>query len=168
MPQKFEFSPVGMVCSPVVEPADDNAWGGVKCRIDLDSSRFIPDCLMGLADFSHVEVVFLFLRGSDFLVFPVASTFCRVVCKLGLRSTTNSSPGTPRSIRMLNKPPYSWRLGPSMATLQLMMRGKKRSSPPASFRTAASSSGAVSMLRNVICGASVIGPPAGVTRLIRL
>src|ERR1019366_9858850 len=126
MPQKFEFSPVGMVCSPVVEPADDNAWGGVKCRIDLDSSRFTPDCLMGLADFSHVEVVFLFLRGSDFLVFPVASTFCRVVCKLGLRSTTSSSPGTPRSIRMLNKPPYSWRLGPSMATLQLMMRGKKR------------------------------------------
>jgi tRNA-Thr(GGU) m(6)t(6)A37 methyltransferase TsaA len=61
MPQKLEFNPIGMVHSPVVEPADD-IWGGVKCRIDLDSSQFAPDCLLGLADFSHVEVVFLFHR----------------------------------------------------------------------------------------------------------
>jgi len=44
-----------------MDPADD-IWGGVQCRIDLDSSRFTPDCLLGLADFSHVEVVFLFHR----------------------------------------------------------------------------------------------------------
>ena len=61
MPQQFEFSPIGKVHSPVVEPADD-IWAGVKCRIDLDSSRFTPDFLVGLADFSHVEVVFLFHR----------------------------------------------------------------------------------------------------------
>jgi tRNA-Thr(GGU) m(6)t(6)A37 methyltransferase TsaA len=64
MPQQFVLSPIGMVHSPVVEPLDDT-WGGVKCRIDLDSSRFTPDCLLGLADFSHVEVVFLFHRVPD-------------------------------------------------------------------------------------------------------
>ena len=63
MPQ-LEFNPIGMVHSPVVEPGDD-IWGGVKCRIDLDSSRFTPDCLLGLADFSHVEVVFLFHRVAE-------------------------------------------------------------------------------------------------------
>src|ERR1017187_1084086 len=61
MPQQIEFSPIGMVHSPVVEPVND-IWGGVKCRIDLDPSRFTPDCLLGLADFSHVEVVFFFHR----------------------------------------------------------------------------------------------------------
>jgi tRNA (Thr-GGU) A37 N-methylase len=48
-----------MVRSPVEEPVDD-VWGGVKCRIDLDASRFTSDCLSGLAEFSHVEIVFLF------------------------------------------------------------------------------------------------------------
>jgi tRNA (adenine37-N6)-methyltransferase len=61
MPQSIEFSPIGIVHSPVVEPVDD-IWGGVQCRIDLDSSRFTPDCLAGLADFSHVEVIFFFHR----------------------------------------------------------------------------------------------------------
>ena len=55
----FEISPIGTVHSPVAEPVDD-VWGGVKCRIDLDASRFTPECLAGLAAFSHVEVVFLF------------------------------------------------------------------------------------------------------------
>jgi tRNA (adenine37-N6)-methyltransferase len=61
MPQSIEFSPIGIVHSPVVEPVDD-IWGGVQCRIDLDSSRFAPDSLAGLADFSHVEVIFFFHR----------------------------------------------------------------------------------------------------------
>ena len=46
MPQQIEFSPIGMVHSPVVEAVND-IWDGVKCRIDLDSSRFTPDCLSG-------------------------------------------------------------------------------------------------------------------------
>lgn len=45
----------------VTEPVDD-IWGGLESRIDLDSSRFTPDCLQGLGDFSHVEVVFFFHR----------------------------------------------------------------------------------------------------------
>jgi tRNA (adenine37-N6)-methyltransferase len=61
MPRQIAFDPIGVIHSPVVEPVDD-IWGGVKCRIDLDASRFTPDCLMGLADFSHVEVVFFFHR----------------------------------------------------------------------------------------------------------
>lgn len=61
MPQQIALSPIGIVHSPVVEPVDD-IWGGVKCRIDLDASQFQPDCLLGLADFSHVEVVFFFHR----------------------------------------------------------------------------------------------------------
>jgi len=64
MPQHIEFSPIGMVHSPVVEAVDD-IWGGVKCRIDLDSSRFTPDCLLGLADFSHVEIIFFFHRVTE-------------------------------------------------------------------------------------------------------
>lgn len=56
---KFEFRPIGTVRSRLEKPVDDD-WGCVESRIDLDGSRFTPDCLLGLADFSHVEVVFLF------------------------------------------------------------------------------------------------------------
>jgi tRNA-Thr(GGU) m(6)t(6)A37 methyltransferase TsaA len=55
----LEFSPVGIVHSPVKQPVDD-VWGGVRCRIDLDATRFTPDSLSGMAEFSHIEVVFLF------------------------------------------------------------------------------------------------------------
>lgn len=60
----FEFVPVGVVHSPIVEPVDD-VWCGVTCRIDLDKSRFTPDSLWGLSEFSHVEVVFVFHRVAD-------------------------------------------------------------------------------------------------------
>jgi len=56
---QFEFSQIGTVHSPIDDPVDD-VWGGVKCCIDLDASRFTADCLLGLGDFSHVEVVFFF------------------------------------------------------------------------------------------------------------
>lgn len=61
MTRHIEFSPIGVVHSPALEPVA-NVWGGIKCRIDLDSSRFTPECLRGLGDFSHVEVVFFFHR----------------------------------------------------------------------------------------------------------
>ena len=60
----FEFVPVGVVHSSISEPVDD-VWGGVTCRIDLDDSRFTPDCLLGLSEFSHVEVGFVFHRVTD-------------------------------------------------------------------------------------------------------
>ncbi|HEY1755695.1 MAG TPA: SAM-dependent methyltransferase [Bryobacteraceae bacterium] len=61
MPPAYEVHPIGIVRSPIVNPVDD-IWGDVTCRIDLTPSRFTPDCLAGLADFSHLEIVFLFHR----------------------------------------------------------------------------------------------------------
>lgn len=60
-PQEIRFNPIGVIHSPALARVDD-VWGGVKCRIDLDSSQFTPDCLVGLDDFSHIEVVFFFHR----------------------------------------------------------------------------------------------------------
>jgi tRNA-Thr(GGU) m(6)t(6)A37 methyltransferase TsaA len=61
----FEVKPIGWVRSPVREPLDD-VWGGVSARIEIDASRFTPDCLAGLDEFSHIEVVFLFDRVEEF------------------------------------------------------------------------------------------------------
>src|SRR6266513_2489551 len=61
MPSHFTFTAVGIVHSPIREPLDD-VWGGVTSRIELDSSRFAPDCLKGLDEFSHVEIAFTFHR----------------------------------------------------------------------------------------------------------
>lgn len=61
MLQPVELRPIGIVRSPVAEPKDD-IWGGVTCHVELDSSRFTPECLLGLTDFSHVEIIFLFHR----------------------------------------------------------------------------------------------------------
>src|SRR5437762_12725497 len=64
MASHFTFTAVGIVHSPIREPLDD-VWGGVTSRIELDSSRFAPDCLKGLDEFSHVEIVFTFHRIPD-------------------------------------------------------------------------------------------------------
>jgi tRNA (Thr-GGU) A37 N-methylase len=60
----LESIPIGLVHSPITDPIDD-AWGGVTCRIDLDAARFTPDCLLGIAGFSHIEIVFLFDRVAE-------------------------------------------------------------------------------------------------------
>jgi len=49
--------PVGWVRSPQRSPRED-FWGGVISEIQLDESRFTPDALAGLGEFSHVEVLF--------------------------------------------------------------------------------------------------------------
>ena len=56
--------PIGVVRSPIDRP-DDDLWGGLTSRVELDASRFAPDCLAGLQEFSHVEIVFVFDRVSD-------------------------------------------------------------------------------------------------------
>jgi tRNA-Thr(GGU) m(6)t(6)A37 methyltransferase TsaA len=58
-PDAFEMRPIGRVTSSRVGRLDDD-WGDVRSVIHLDGDRFGPDALMGLDDFSHVEVVFLF------------------------------------------------------------------------------------------------------------
>jgi tRNA (Thr-GGU) A37 N-methylase len=40
--------------------ADDDGWDQVAARIELDTTQFGPEALLGLAAFSHVEVLFYF------------------------------------------------------------------------------------------------------------
>jgi tRNA-Thr(GGU) m(6)t(6)A37 methyltransferase TsaA len=50
--------PIGFVSAPRPH-AEDDFWGGEEACITL-VEPFTPDALQGLADFSHVEVLFLF------------------------------------------------------------------------------------------------------------
>jgi tRNA (Thr-GGU) A37 N-methylase len=52
------IEPIGVVEGGRAEPIDDN-WADVEAAIVLDE-RFPTDALAGLADFSHVDVVFVF------------------------------------------------------------------------------------------------------------
>lgn len=56
----FEVEPIGHVEAARAH-LDDDYWGGEESCIVL-ASRFTPEALQGLADFSHVEVLFLFDR----------------------------------------------------------------------------------------------------------
>lgn len=60
----FSVEAVGHVRGGRAEAADDD-WGPVRARIALDTRRFGPEALEGLADFSHAEVVFLFHKVGD-------------------------------------------------------------------------------------------------------
>ncbi len=61
----FVLEAVGHVRGGRAEAIDD-AWGASRARIELDATRFTSAALIGLADFSHVEVIFLFDRvGED-------------------------------------------------------------------------------------------------------
>ncbi|MBD8057593.1 SAM-dependent methyltransferase [Cellulomonas sp. JH27-2] len=52
---------VGSVSSPRTDPDDTTGWGDVVARIDLVAALG-TESLVGLADFSHVEVLFWFDR----------------------------------------------------------------------------------------------------------
>jgi tRNA-Thr(GGU) m(6)t(6)A37 methyltransferase TsaA len=56
--------PIGIVHSPVKAPADD-VWGGLVSRIELDTARYTAESLLGLGDFSHIEVIFAFDQVSE-------------------------------------------------------------------------------------------------------
>jgi tRNA (Thr-GGU) A37 N-methylase len=64
MPQTFVLTPVGHVRGGRSDIVDDD-WGASRARIELDPSRFKSDALAGLADFSHIDVIFLFDRVPD-------------------------------------------------------------------------------------------------------
>jgi tRNA (Thr-GGU) A37 N-methylase len=51
--------PIGAVRGGRTTPEDDD-WGGSACRIELDPSVVEVDATLGLDDFSHVEVIFVF------------------------------------------------------------------------------------------------------------
>ena len=58
---EFTVRPVGFVRSARSEPIDDG-WDGIETRIELDAKELEPDAVLGLSEFSHIEVVFLFDR----------------------------------------------------------------------------------------------------------
>jgi len=52
---------IAYVSSPRTEAVDDD-WDAVVSTVSLDASRFSPDALAGLDQYSHVEVVYHFDR----------------------------------------------------------------------------------------------------------
>jgi tRNA (Thr-GGU) A37 N-methylase len=57
----IEVEAVGQVVGGRSEPDDDD-WDDVRAVIRLDAARFGPEATAGLAEFSHLEVVFVFDR----------------------------------------------------------------------------------------------------------
>lgn len=55
---KITLEPIGYVCSERKEAIDDN-WKKVNSWIELDKS-FSEESLVGLKDFSHVEIIYYF------------------------------------------------------------------------------------------------------------
>ncbi len=55
---RIEIEPIGYVQASRPH-AEDDFWGGEQARIEL-VPQFAPDALAGLAEFSHVEVLFYF------------------------------------------------------------------------------------------------------------
>jgi tRNA-Thr(GGU) m(6)t(6)A37 methyltransferase TsaA len=56
---RFSVEPIGVVRASRTTPFDDD-WDAVESRIELDPEALDADATVGLADFSHVEVVYLF------------------------------------------------------------------------------------------------------------
>lgn len=61
MTEPFALTPIGWVRGGRAAPEDD-AWDAERARIELDTTRFGPDALLGLDSFSHAEIVFHFDR----------------------------------------------------------------------------------------------------------
>ncbi len=57
----FVVEAIGHVRGGRAEAVDDD-WGRSRATIALDPAKFGPEALAGLADFSHVEVIFVFDR----------------------------------------------------------------------------------------------------------
>lgn len=53
----ISVQPIGVVRSSVRDPVD-NVWGGLISTIELDAERVGPDATLGLAEFSHVQILF--------------------------------------------------------------------------------------------------------------
>jgi tRNA (Thr-GGU) A37 N-methylase len=57
----FEMRPIGTVRGGRHAVVDDD-WAGVESRIELDPAMVGPTAVLGLTDFSHVDVVYVFDR----------------------------------------------------------------------------------------------------------
>ncbi|HXX89199.1 MAG TPA: SAM-dependent methyltransferase [Acidimicrobiales bacterium] len=58
---KIVMEPIGTVVGGRTEPEDEH-WGAVQSSIVLDPERVGADATAGLADFSHIEVLYVFDR----------------------------------------------------------------------------------------------------------
>jgi tRNA-Thr(GGU) m(6)t(6)A37 methyltransferase TsaA len=56
---RFSVEPIGAVRASRTASFDDD-WDAVESRIELDHEALEADATLGLADFSHIEVVYLF------------------------------------------------------------------------------------------------------------
>lgn len=63
MPATISLSPIAHVISPRREATDDH-WAEVESRIEL-SPDFAPEALLGLEQFSHLEVIYFFHRAAE-------------------------------------------------------------------------------------------------------
>lgn len=59
-PPTFTMTPIGVVRGGRADPIDDH-WGDVVAEVVLDA-RFSAEVLHGLAEFSHLDVVYVFDR----------------------------------------------------------------------------------------------------------
>jgi tRNA (Thr-GGU) A37 N-methylase len=64
MPEEYVVTAIGLVRSSRDEPIDDD-WDSVSSSIEIDADRFEPAALAGLAEFSHIDVVYVFDRVAD-------------------------------------------------------------------------------------------------------
>jgi tRNA-Thr(GGU) m(6)t(6)A37 methyltransferase TsaA len=55
---RFSVEPIGVVRASPTASFDDD-WDAVESRIELDHQALEADATLGLADFSHIEVVYL-------------------------------------------------------------------------------------------------------------
>jgi tRNA-Thr(GGU) m(6)t(6)A37 methyltransferase TsaA len=56
---RFEVEPIGVVWASRSASIDDD-WDAVESSIELDADALDADATLGLEDFSHIEVVYLF------------------------------------------------------------------------------------------------------------
>jgi len=94
MNNSISMVPIGIVHSTGEKPIDD-VWGGLISRIDLDTSRFAPESLAGLDEFSHVEIVFAFHQVGESEIESAAGILADA--RTGRRS--GSSPSVVRTVR---------------------------------------------------------------------
>jgi tRNA-Thr(GGU) m(6)t(6)A37 methyltransferase TsaA len=53
----ISLHPIGVVRSPIHDPVDD-VWGGLISTVELDPALVGPEATLGLAEFSHIQVLF--------------------------------------------------------------------------------------------------------------
>ena len=60
----FMMNPIGRVSGGRSQPIDD-AWGASRASIELDPATFDASALMGLDQFSHAEIIYVFDKVTD-------------------------------------------------------------------------------------------------------